>query len=55
MDNKYIGLIIIGIIFIGLGYLYFSILCQSKRYIKKVKKLKKLKILSQKLRRKRGW
>lgn len=55
MLKEYVGLIILVGILIGLGYLYLSIFYQSKRYIKKVKRLKKLKILSQKLRRKRGW
>ena len=53
LDNRYIGLIIVAVIFSFLAWLYISIYCQSKRYNKKLKRLKKLKLLSLKGRRKR--
>jgi hypothetical protein len=55
MNHLYVGLTILTIIIIGLGYIYISIFCQTKRYLKKLKQLKKLKLIALKGRRKRGW
>jgi hypothetical protein len=55
MNHLYVGLTILAIIIIGLGYIYISIFCQTKRYLNKLKQLKKLKLLALKGRRKRGW
>jgi hypothetical protein len=55
MNNLYIGLFILASIIAGLGYIYISIFCQTKRYLKKLKQLKKLKLLASKGRKKRGW
>ena len=53
--KEYAALIILAIIFALLGWLYVSLICQSKRYNKKLKRLKKIKILSKRIRRNRVW
>jgi hypothetical protein len=55
MNHLYVGLFILASIIAGLVYIYISIFCQTKRYLKKLKQLKKLKLLALKGRRKRGW
>ena len=53
LDNRYIGLIIVAVIFSLLAWLYLLIYWQSNRYNKKLKRLKKLKLLSQRLTRRK--
>jgi len=51
MTDKYVGLIVLGVIFSFLIWLYVTIYCYSIRYTKKLKRLKKLKLLSKRIRR----
>jgi H+/Cl- antiporter ClcA len=50
--KQYALFIILGVIFSFLGWIYLSIYCYSKRYMKRLKRLKKLKLLARKIRRK---
>lgn len=51
MNDKYVGLIILGVIFSFLISLYVTLYCISIRYNKKLKRLKRLKLLSKRIRR----
>jgi H+/Cl- antiporter ClcA len=51
--KEYAALIVLGVIFSFLAWIYLSIYFQSKRYNKKIKRLKKLKTRLKGIRRNR--